>query len=445
MELSALELWLLARAAGGYEIPPTLPEGVDSEVSALLGAACRLEYRDREFLIRRTAPDRIWKAIQAVNTESPMPSATYVADQKWVIIPAGELKNLPPLKWIIQHEIPEESLVVIYGESGAGKSFIGLDYALRVAQTDPVLYIPTEGVGGYPKRVAAWCKHHGKSEGLLSILLDRGGFNLFERDNAEALIQDVLRIKPCIVFVDTLAMAMSGGDENSARDMGILLRACRTIVQKAKTTVVLMHHVGASTIRERGSTALRGNADVMIRVSPADDLILVECSKTKEEEPFAPRYLRLLPVMTAQGESVVPVLADRIIQDKNHLSKNQSTLLEIMALEVNADGVSMRDLNETTHVPLATIQRALSTMMRFGYVAKPGASYVITEEGRKVVKSDPGDPGDPGDPHKNGNSNFPDSGSRGSPGSPGSADHMEQQAFMQEVPRRSKNQYQTGH
>ncbi len=159
------------------------------------------------------------------------------AERSWSIVAAKDLKNLPPLKWIIPGEIPEQALVVIFGESGAGKSFVGLDYALRVAQDRTVVYIPTEGEWGYAKRVAAWCAHHHKEEGNLLFIF--GAISFFDREAFELLMADLTAIRPTLLIVDTLAMAMAGGDENSSRDMGIILKACRRIQRTLNTTVMM--------------------------------------------------------------------------------------------------------------------------------------------------------------------------------------------------------------
>src|SRR5690606_22901490 len=122
----------------------------------------------------------------------------------------------------------------------------------------------------------------------LNFLL--GSFTLLEREILGLLIADLQPISPILIVVDTLAMAMAGGDENSQRDMGILLRSCRALTYNLSASVLLVHHLGKTGVRERGSSALRGNADTMIQVNPADDVISVECSKTKDEKPFETRY-----------------------------------------------------------------------------------------------------------------------------------------------------------
>ena len=44
-----------------------------------------------------------------------------------------ELEDLPDPDWLINGLIPENSLVELYGEPGAGKSFLALDFRAIIA------------------------------------------------------------------------------------------------------------------------------------------------------------------------------------------------------------------------------------------------------------------------------------------------------------------------
>src|SRR5580704_10982572 len=76
---------------------------------------------------------------------------------------------------LVEGMIPERSLAVIYGQPASGKSFLALDLAYSVAtgipwlgrkvQHGPAVYIAGEGIGGLPKRIAAWKDAHGAQGG----------------------------------------------------------------------------------------------------------------------------------------------------------------------------------------------------------------------------------------------------------------------------------------
>lgn len=457
-QFSPLDAWTLARIVEGYNMPH-LPSGLSPRVDSLSKQLLAIGYKSRDLVMRNTLTAKEVSAVKAVDTESPQPAPPLPEYENFTIIHARDLKYLPPLTWLVPGEIVEGGLCVLYGESGAGKSFVSLDYALRVAQAAQVVYIPTEGEAGYRKRVAAWCHHHSKGEGNLQFIF--GSVSLFDRATFDELLDTLQQMQPKLVIIDTLAMAMAGGDENSARDMGIVMRSCRAINHRLKAAVLLVHHVNKAGVVERGSGALRGNADTMIKVSPADDLILVECAKTKDEKPFEPRYLFLRPVNVPDiGESLVPVPSDQYVADQTLLTANQQKILEALALETNRDGTTTRELEMLTSISLATVTRTLSNLMKKGLVHKPLGSYAITEQGMKaigkagVIQSDPklihmnlaDDPRDPRDPSKTASAK--NKNVRGSAGSSGSSrgtvdqngsEPLDMQLF--DLPTRRKSHY----
>src|ERR1044071_6352946 len=77
------------------------------------------------------------------------------------LIHASELKKLPAPEWLIDKKLPRRGLGVIYGQPGSGKTFYLLHQLLTVAQTQPVIYAPTEGLHGLNNRLEALCDCRG--------------------------------------------------------------------------------------------------------------------------------------------------------------------------------------------------------------------------------------------------------------------------------------------
>ncbi|MCZ7544882.1 MAG: AAA family ATPase [Anaerolineae bacterium] len=307
----------------------------------------------------------------------------------WIIIPARDLAKLPPITWLIEGVIPERGLTVIYGPSGVGKSFLALDYALQIAQASTVVYVAAEGQSGYRQRVAAWCKHNQKAEGHLYLCL--GSPNLMDAADLDQFVSEIVAFSPAMVIVDTLAMAMIGGDENSARDMGLTIRACKAISREAGCAVVLVYHTNKYGVVERGSSALRGAADSMVRVTGDDDVIVIESAKSKDAAPFAPQYRKLLPVHNEDGtESRVLVPAERIVQTQDDpLTMNQRKVLESLALEAFETGATVSDLTDTSDLGRGSVIRVLSRLVELGCASKDSSNYPntyeITELGRTKI------------------------------------------------------------
>jgi hypothetical protein len=221
------------------------------------------------------------------------------------------LSQPAPLEWAVKKWIPASGTTMVFGESGAGKTFVTLDIACSIAagrdwmgqRTKPgvVVYMAGEGNYGIRQRVAAWCKHHGVEQ-LDNLLISNKGIDL---DSASAAAQIIAAVRELtdadsvIVVIDTVNNHMSG-DENAARDVRNFFNAANVVASALRSAVVLNHHVGhgeGAKGRARGSSAFKASLDASIMVSKADDgTIELSCAKMKDAEPPAPMFGRLEPV-----------------------------------------------------------------------------------------------------------------------------------------------------
>jgi RecA-family ATPase len=168
-------------------------------------------------------------------------------------------------------------LVVLYGPSGAAKSFLALDWALTVQtghkwlthQTTQgsTLYIVGEGMEGMKMRCDAWMLQHQLTDPTESSFIPNA-VQLCSEKEVAALLNSVPEHMnpPALVIFDTLARCTVGSDENSATEMGRVVAAADKIRAQWDSTVVIVHHISKNG-GERGSSALRGAADTMIEVT----------------------------------------------------------------------------------------------------------------------------------------------------------------------------------
>ncbi|MDX2159930.1 MAG: AAA family ATPase [bacterium] len=313
-------------------------------------------------------------------------------DDPLTLIHVSKFGDLPPLTWIVEGEIPERGFVTIFGESNVGKSFVAIDYALRVAQNCPVVYVACEGEYGIPIRVWGWCQHHKVDPNTLNFHMMVGYVSLFEREERKKFSALLKTVRPYVIVVDTFGLVMGGGDENSAGDVNAVMRGCRAIQRALGCTVIFVHHTNKEGNKERGSGALRGRMDTMIQVLPDDDLIRVESSKTRDLKPFTTKSMKLLPVaVEGKGETLVPVPADNVVKG-NEITPDQRKILDVLALSINVDGVSQRDLAELSRLSYGRIVRALSNLVNKGYIEKPstrGEHHRISNDGRMALGLQP--------------------------------------------------------
>ncbi|MBO0407066.1 AAA family ATPase [Aeromonas hydrophila] len=215
------------------------------------------------------------------------------ASQRFRVVPASEFAQGEPPSWIIKGVLPRAELVVLFGQSGSGKSFLALDMAAAIVRgiewrgrrtkQGRVVYLAAEGSGGVRNRIRAYEQHNGISfEGLpLGIIADVPNLLLTAdaRDVAQAIGE------ADVVIIDTLAQTTAGADENAGADMGRALAHCKGIHQKTGAVVVLVHHAGKDATKgARGWSGLRAAADAEIEVIRQPEGRLMRLTKSKDGE-----------------------------------------------------------------------------------------------------------------------------------------------------------------
>lgn len=246
-----------------------------------------------------------------------MSQTDVAAGEKFTLYSVSDLFKFSQPEWLIENLFPVEALVAVYGPSGHGKSFLTLDWALSIAtggawlgrpvRQGPVVYIAAEGGRGIRKRVAAWMKERGCSTVPEAFFLLEGVQVAAQEDlNLVASRMTQLSIEPALIVVDTLARCFIGGDENSAQEMGEFVAGLEWLKRETSATVMVVHHTGKQVQEmERGSSALRGAADVMVRVSKNDTLVTVNNNKQKDDEEFSDISLELRQVAIDNDTSCV--------------------------------------------------------------------------------------------------------------------------------------------
>ena len=228
------------------------------------------------------------------------------------LIPADDFCSQPsPISWLVKRWVQDKALVMVHGPSGGGKTFVVLDWCLRMAASVPdwagnrvrpgtVVYLAGEGHHGLRGRVAAWKVHNGA--GPLSMWLSRDGCDLNTPAGYMRVVDNVRSLpkRPSLIVVDTLHRFLLG-DENSAQDAKTMLDACGALMAEFNCSVLLVHHTGVSDEaqhRARGSSAWRGALDIEISIVPGKDggPIQIVQRKSKDAELAEPVWAELASV-----------------------------------------------------------------------------------------------------------------------------------------------------
>jgi hypothetical protein len=196
----------------------------------------------------------------------------------------SDAKPILDQPYLIDDMIGLGAMVVTYGDSNAGKTWIKLDQCFHIAagrdwngkkvKQGLVVYVAAEGGTGFLNRIEAFKRHYDTPN--LPFSLVPCPINLFS-DNADtARLVKLIRAeeehfgqKCVLVVIDTLARAMAGGDENTAKDMGQFVDNVDRVRAATGATADVIHHTGKDSSKgARGSSALRAATDTEFEVRP---------------------------------------------------------------------------------------------------------------------------------------------------------------------------------
>lgn len=290
------------------------------------------------------------------------PPSDEVNTERYKLVPAHEFAEGVAPSWLVKGLIPKAELVVMFGASGSGKSFMALDIAASIATGTPwrslrvkkgrVVYIAAEGAGGFRNRLKAYEMSKGVPLADLDLLVIAAAPNFLEKQDSLDLAACMVPYAPTLVIVDTWAQTTPGGNENSGEDMGTALKNCRGIHRATGATVLLIHHSGKNaSAGARGWSGLRAAADAELEVLRNGEDRVLSSTKQKDGEDGAEYGFKLdvIPLgLDMDGDvvsSCVVAEADVVnVKAKNALGKVEQALLEAAGSLVGLDG-SLPDEN----------------------------------------------------------------------------------------------------
>lgn len=320
-----------------------------------------------------------WLAAGGTVEQLQLMATEMAADEpRFSFLTVADIEEMPSPEFLADGWLVQEGLSVVYGPSGVGKSFAMLDLGCSVASgtewlgsipvvQGDVLYVLAEGVGGVKERLRAW-KARNRGADLSRLRFLTIPVNLLESDQVQAL-HAAIRAQlpsPTLVIFDTLARAMSGGDENSAKDMGNLVAAADSVKAAFHCHVSLVHHTGKNGDSERGSSALRAACDTSIYISSENGLVM-ECMKQKDSVAPEKIGLKLAPVAGTESCVLEP------LDMTGEVTATAMRLLRILGESFPLDeGASTSAWLKASGLPERTFYRARTILVRNQCVVKEG-------------------------------------------------------------------------
>lgn len=257
-----------------------------------------------------------------------------------------------PIRWLVKKWIQTDGLAMVFGDSGAGKTFVVLDWVLRMAagieswaglrvRPGGVVYLAGEGHHGLKARIAGWKKYYQAEH--LNMWISGGACDLNTTEGLAHTVSEIRALEAqniAVIVVDTLHRFLNG-DENKAVDAKTMLDSCAVLQETFGCSVILVHHTGTAQDakgRARGSSSWRGALDNQILVTASGDGVKLEQVKQKDSELAPPIYLQRTPVslpgwFDEDGQAISTIVLE---PDENGDKKEVSKLTKTQHLGIQA-------------------------------------------------------------------------------------------------------------
>ena len=233
-------------------------------------------------------------------------------------IKLDELYSQPlEINWLIEDVIPSNSIGMIYGASGSGKSHIILSMAAMIANGLPwfekdteqgnVLVLAGEGLSGLSRRFKAIEIEHGITINQERLFVSNRAIGMDTEKGYKQVEQAINELEdpPQLIIIDTLSRHLMQSEENSNDDMARFINRLEDIRLKYECTIILVHHTGKSTNQgARGASALKANIDFSFEVEGKDKKCSLSCDKMKDaDDDLAKKYFEIKSVELGQVTS----------------------------------------------------------------------------------------------------------------------------------------------
>jgi putative DNA primase/helicase len=188
-------------------------------------------------------------------------------------------------EWLVKGLLPANGVGFLAGPSQSRKSFLALEWSLRVAGGDAILghktkqagvvYVASEGASGVRKRVAAWRKHTGIAERAFDLVGQAPDLrNEVQVDDLIAILKEAADDHAAngerlgLVVIDTLAASMPGGSENDGADMSALIANVQRMGAEVGAFMLIVSHTGKDETRGlRGWSGQFAGADAVFMLT----------------------------------------------------------------------------------------------------------------------------------------------------------------------------------
>jgi hypothetical protein len=314
-------------------------------------------------------------------------------------ITPDQLEAMEEPEYLIEKVLPRYGVGHLVGESYAGKTFVALDMAMRLATgaeewmghkllgtPERVAYVAMEGGFDLGQRVRAWREMHGGEPSDDILFLVEQPFDLMGPEAADAL-DKLDDFQPSVIFIDTQSLAAPRVDENDNSGMTSLMSNVKLMASAYGCLVMLVHHAGfGDKGRERGASSQFANMDVSLFVKKGQSQNAVGSIKMRKLKS-GPLSDDMHFVLEDSGKSVAVMQVDPIeeMQDTEDTFEFSPGVLRILDIlkspDLAEDGATLDLIAKWADRSETVTRRHLKTLEEAHHVR-------LVERERTGVKGD---------------------------------------------------------
>lgn len=366
-------LTVAARSAGldEFEIAGTIRSGF-SGADAKVGAR----------MVPESSPQPMGRGT-AGNDAAGQPGGNAAPLRERLLTPTA-LRNLPDPQPLIDNVLDQGTTALLYGKWASSKSFIALDWACSVATGRPwqgrptqqarVLYVVAEGVAGFAGRLDAW------EVGWQSKISDQQmtflpmPINLMTGD-VDNLVRLVNADRYEFIVLDTLARCMVGGDENSARDAGIVIDAMTNLMYATpdrRGVVLGVHHTGKDGRTLRGSSAFESGVDTVYFAERDGQAVSLKRKKRKDGPESDAHQLRLSTVTGTDSCVIDAQCGENVGENQAESTAQLRKLFSELFSQTGVGNAELRQLALDYGMSQSTFYRARADLLKECWIVNTG-------------------------------------------------------------------------
>lgn len=301
-------------------------------------------------------------------------------------------------QWVVPGYLERGTVAFLYGKPSSMKSFVALDTSLRLtagadplgraADPAPTVYFAGEGQSELARRVLGAASDWGGERGQL---LERGFElvsrvpNLLDPQEVDDLIKQWDAVRPGLITIDTFALAVAGANEDSSGEMGPALLRLKQIATELGCAVLVIHHTVKSGEHERGSSAIRAAADVMLRADrPGKELSLRLTMDKSRGAEVAPVVIQLAPV-TLDGDLGATLRVVRLEQEVSGEDAGSAGNAAAAAWAIRLRG----ELERSGHDVPAEVRDALplAVLAYLAVTVNPKSCHAVVQSVREMARN----------------------------------------------------------